>query len=134
MSKMAEWAAEVEQEEMDKKEAQKRSSPLESLYLLDKEIAVLNKQIKEKKITREATLAGVLSRNMMRESGYSLIMKTSSRRIPDIQKFKEMFKESFDSLIKIELGKADQILGKELVTSACEIEQVVSYAVLKEVE
>ena len=134
MSKMAEWAAEVEQEEMDKKEAQKRFSPLESLYLLDKEIAVLNKQIKEKKITREATLAGVLSRNMMRESGYSLIMKTSSKRIPDIQKFKEMFKESFDSLIKIELGKADQILGKELVTSACEIEQVVSYAVLKEVE
>ena len=134
MSKSAEWAAEVEQKEMDKKEAQKRSSPLESLYLLDKEIAVLNKQIKEKRITREATLAGVLSRNMMNEGGYSLIMKTSSKRIPDIQKFKEMFKESFDSLIKIELGKADQILGKELVTSACEIEQIVSYAVLKDVK
>ena len=110
------------------------TSPLESLYTLDKEIATLNKQLREKKMSREATLAGVLSRNLMKEGGYALIMKTSSKRIPDIQKFKELFVGAFDSIIEIKLGKADQILGKDIVTSACEIERVVSYAVLCEVE
>jgi hypothetical protein len=127
VSKMAELAAQKEQEEIWIKE-----SSLKELYELDKEISNLNKALKGQKEYRECLLAGILSRNTFNEAGYSLIRKTSSKRIPDIQKFKEMFKESFDSLIKIELGKADQILGKELVTSACDIEQVFTYAVLFE--
>jgi ribosomal protein S17E len=103
---------------------------LKDLYELDHEISKIRKDLKSKEEARDCLLAGILSKNITTEEGYALLPKTKNVRVPIIQKFRELLGEQFDSMIKIQIGKVEKILSKEIINSACYIDQVVSYIVV----
>jgi len=103
---------------------------LKDLYELDREISKIRKDLKSKEEARDCLLAGILSKNITTEEGYALLPKTKNVRVPIIQKFRELLGEQFDSMIKIQIGKVEKILSKEIINSACYIDQVVSYIVV----
>lgn len=106
------------------------TTPLKDLYELDHKISKIRKNLKSKEEMRESLLAGILSKNITTEEGYVLLPKTKNVRVPIIQKFRELLGDQFDSMIKIQIGKVEKIISKEIINSACRFDQVVFYIVV----
>jgi hypothetical protein len=105
---------------------------LKELFDLDAELKDLRKKVKDKEIERESLLAGILSKDITKEDNLVLTPNTKNVRVPVIQKFRDLLGDKFDSVIKIQIGKAEEILTKEVVTSACTFEQHITYSVIDE--
>lgn len=103
---------------------------LKELFDLDAELRDLRKKVKGKEIERESLLAGILSKDITKEGDLVLVPKSKNVRVPIIQKFRDLLGDKFDSVIKIQIGKAEEILTKEVVTSACIFEQYLTYSVI----
>ena len=103
---------------------------LKELYELDLEISKIRKDLKSKEEARDCLLAGILSKNITTEEGYVLLPKVKNVRVPIIQKFRELLGDQFDAMIKIQIGKVEKILSRDIINSACRFDQVVSYIVV----
>ena len=103
---------------------------LKDLFELDREISKIRKDLKSKEEVRDCLLAGILSKNITSEEGYVLLPKIKNVRVPIIQRFRELLGDQFDLMIKVQIGKIEKILSKEIVTSACRFDQIVYYTVV----
>jgi hypothetical protein len=103
---------------------------LKDLFELDREISKIRKDLKSKEEVRDCLLAGILSKNITAEEGYVLLPKVKNVRVPIIQKFRELLGDQFDAMIKIQIGKVEKILSRDIINSACRFNQIVYYTVV----
>jgi len=109
---------------------------LAELFQIDRDISVMRMKLHEAEIIRESILAGILSANVTKQRGYELSKYVKqTKRVPRTEEFVRGFaREIIIQIVDVNLGRADELIGRDRVTSLCEMRPLMAYCVIEKEE
>lgn len=110
-------------------------STLAEIAAMDDQIAHMRKELKRLEEERECVVAGALSRGETSDDTYTLTKRIKEVRMMDAEKFASLYPDVYRLLaiptVKIDMKKADELLGKINVAKACNVREDVSYVLIE---
>lgn len=114
----------------DNSEEHELPNSLEKIYHLNQEISTLTDKLKDLKAIKDGLLDQLVKSGTKQQGKY--VLQSSIRRVRqlNIEAFKQVYPDVFMKIGSVTLKNADEVIGKDEVTSLCTYKESIKYDVI----